>query len=141
MEYIYVSMNGPFDYAFEYCGIYYHSEIFKGKNYHYEKMKKCLEKNIKLITIFEDEWIHNPEKVKNRIRAVLGFNLEKKYARNLKIDFVDMQEASFFYEKYHLQGKPHSFLISFGLYENQELLGLVTLGRHHRINSDKRQVL
>jgi len=41
--------------AIEYCGIYWHSEKFKDKNYHINKLKRCEEIGIRLITIFEDE--------------------------------------------------------------------------------------
>lgn len=42
--------------AIEYCGIYWHSEKFKDKKYHINKLQRCEALGIRLITIFEDEW-------------------------------------------------------------------------------------
>ncbi|HDK25997.1 MAG TPA: hypothetical protein ENG48_02745, partial [Candidatus Atribacteria bacterium] len=44
--------------AVEYNGLYWHSEkAGKDKNYHLNKLKLCSEKDIRLIQIFEDEWL------------------------------------------------------------------------------------
>ena len=44
--------------AIEYNGLRWHSEQFKpDKNYHLNKLLKCQEKGIKLIQIFEDEYL------------------------------------------------------------------------------------
>jgi len=41
--------------AIEFNGLYWHSEIYKDKNYHLNKTEECLKNNIQLIHIFEDE--------------------------------------------------------------------------------------
>jgi very-short-patch-repair endonuclease len=41
--------------AIEFNGLYWHSSERKEKDYHYQKYKKCKEKGIKLIQIFEDD--------------------------------------------------------------------------------------
>lgn len=124
-----------FLYAFEFCGIYYHSEIFKKNNYHYLKMKLCLDNNIKLITIFEDEWVHQRDKVVSRIKSLLSLCSIREFARNLKIREIPTIVSSNFYDQAHLQGKPSNTLVSFGLYKNESLLGAISLGRHPRDNS------
>ena len=55
-------------------GSYWHSEEFKGKNYHLEKTKIANKKGIRLIHIFEDEWTHKKEIVKSKIRNILNVN-------------------------------------------------------------------
>lgn len=40
-------------------GLYWHSEIFKTKNYHYEKYLKSIDNNIKLYSFWEDEIIND----------------------------------------------------------------------------------
>lgn len=42
--------------AFEFNGLYWHSELFKDKNYHRNKTLKCNDVGIKLIHIWEDDW-------------------------------------------------------------------------------------
>lgn len=50
----------------EYCGLYWHSQKHKSKNYHFEKWKACWEAGVRLITIFEDEWLFGDGKEKLR---------------------------------------------------------------------------
>ena len=57
--------------AIELNGLYYHEENKIGKNYHYEKYLKCKENNIKLIQIFENEWLERKNQVKHYIQNLL----------------------------------------------------------------------
>lgn len=41
----------------EYNGLYWHREEMLGKTYHLNKTKACAERGIRLIHIFEDEWV------------------------------------------------------------------------------------
>ena len=41
--------------AIEYCGSYWHSDLFKDQYYHYNKWKECRELGIDLFTIFESD--------------------------------------------------------------------------------------
>lgn len=58
--------------AIEYNGLYWHSEE-KGKDkyYHYNKTKLCAEKGIRLITIFEDEFLADKEKVFAKLKSII----------------------------------------------------------------------
>jgi len=58
--------------AFEFNGLYYHSEQFKcGKEYHLYKTLKCEKIGIRLIHIFEDEWFHNKKGIKKVLRKIV----------------------------------------------------------------------
>ena len=60
--------------AIEYNGITWHSEKFKGndaKTYHLMKTNLCKEKEIKLIHLFEDEWLEKKEIVKSMLTEIL----------------------------------------------------------------------
>ena len=59
----------------EYCGIYYHSEKFRDNLYHQRKYLECYKIGINLIQIFEDEWIHQQEKVIDKFKGYL--NIQK----------------------------------------------------------------
>lgn len=58
--------------GFEFNGIYWHSNIYKDKNYH--KLKSDLSDNlgIRLVQIYDDEWIFDKERVKNDIKKILN---------------------------------------------------------------------
>ena len=116
----------------EFNGLYWHSEQFiKNNNYHYEKMKLCEEKGIRLITIFEDEWAERQGQVKNFLKSVLGIYNKRIYARKCEVKEVDKKIAKQFLEDNHTQGKT-TFKISLGLYFEDELVGLITGNQHHR---------
>lgn len=50
--------------AVEFNGDYWHSEKFKDKYYHYNKFIKCKEKDITLVSIFEQYWNNKKDKIK-----------------------------------------------------------------------------
>lgn len=124
--------------AIEYCGLYWHNEDSpepRDKSYHYEKMKKCNEKDVRLITIFEDEWKEREKQVKNYLKSVVGFAKKRVYARKCEVRIVGNSVAKVFLEENHIQGKT-TMKIAFGLYFENELLGLVTGNCHHRQKRD-----
>ena len=117
--------------AIEYCGLFWHSEAYKENNYHLNKLQLCNSKNIRLITIFEDEWLERQKQVKGFFLSVLNKNSRKLYARKLKLKEVSKEEAKTFLEETHIQSFT-TFCISFGLYQDEELLAVITGNQHHR---------
>jgi hypothetical protein len=110
----------------EYCGIYYHSEKFKQIGYHKFKYEKAVEQGITLLQIFEDEWIHKRDIVKNILLQKLGKSTSTYYARKLQIKAVTNVEAISFYEKVHLQGGGSSYGYSLGLYSKDTLVACMS---------------
>jgi len=53
--------------AFEFDGLYWHSDLYVDKNYHLMKTKMCEKIGIQLFHIFEDEWIYKQEIIKSII--------------------------------------------------------------------------
>jgi len=113
--------------AIEFNGLYWHSEIYKDKNYHLNKTELCENKDIKLIHIFEDEWLNKKDVVKSRIKNILGFTEKKIYARKCVIKEISSKESRIFLNENHLQGNVNAS-IRLGLYYNDELVSLMTFG-------------
>lgn len=120
----------------EYHGLYWHTEAFIDKNSHYDKMKTANKAGIRLITIFEDEWLGREKQVKNFLKSVFGVSGRTLGARKTQIDIVDPITAKAFIEENHIQGPSRTSFVYFGLYFENELLAVMSLGRHHR-NTDK----
>lgn len=121
--------------CFEYCGLYWHSEEKRGKQYHSLKRHKCVEKGLTLITIFEDEWLSKKDIVKSIIRNKLGLT-QKLFARKLTFQEVnDFSLVRLFLKENHLQGTCN-FDRAFALYKEDEIVAVMTYGKHHR-NSSK----
>ena len=113
-------------FAIEYCGLYWHSDIHKTNNYHKHKLDLCNQQGIRLITIFEDEWNNNQELVKSKILTILGKNNQSTiFARKCKIVHVSSKNKTKFFDRYHIQGSgPGS--ISIGLEHNNKLVACMS---------------
>ena len=116
--------------AIEFNGVYWHSEVHKDEMYHQQKTLDCLKQGVRLIHIFEYEWI-NPDKqdkIKIYLADVISEHSNIYYARNLNIREPSTQESAEFLDKYHLQGYTNA-PIRYGLYNNTEMLGIITFGK------------
>jgi hypothetical protein len=114
--------------AFEFDGLYWHSELYRDKNYHLNKTIECEKQGIQLIHIFEDEWINKKDIVKSRIKNLLGLTGERIFARKCIIKEVKIKEKTKFLNDNHIQGAVGS-KINLGLYYNNELVSLMTFGK------------
>jgi hypothetical protein len=114
--------------AIEYNGIYWHSELYKDKNYHLNKTIECEKQGIQLIHIFEDEWLYKQDIVKSRLMNLLGLTPNKIYGRKTIIREVSPKDSKVFLDKNHIQGNVNSS-IKLGLYYNDELVSLITFGK------------
>ena len=123
--------------AFEFDGIFWHNENNKTNDYHLNKTIICNNKGVRLIHIFEDEWINKKNIWKSMITNILGFTKNKIYGRACTIDTVDSNTAVKFLNDNHLQGWCPSS-IKLGLYNKGELVSLMTFGKsRHFIGSGK----
>jgi hypothetical protein len=113
--------------AFEFNGLYWHSEEFKEKNYHLNKKLECLKKDIQLFHIWEDDWDNKKSILKSMILNKLGKS-NKIFARKCKIKVLeDNKLVREFLETNHIQGFVGS-TTKLGLYHNNELVSLMTFG-------------
>lgn len=125
--------------AIEYNGLYWHSDNFKDKNYHSDKLNMCLNNGIRLIQIFEDEWLYKKDIVISRIKAILGVTDNRIYARNCEIRKVTHSEACNFLDNNHIQGSVNSS-IRLGLYYKNELISIMTFGALRKsLGSNKKE--
>ena len=114
--------------AIEYDGLYWHNELNKDKYYHLNKTKECEKKGIRLIHIFEDEWLNKKEIWKSMLNNFLYKTENRIFARNCKINMVNQKDAKDFLNNNHLQGYCNSSY-RIGLYYNEELVSLMTFGK------------
>lgn len=113
--------------AFEFNGLYWHSDLYKEKNYHLNKSKECLDKNIQLVHIWEDDWDYNKDIIKSIILNKLGKS-EKIWARKCEIKEInDNKIVRDFLEKNHIQRFVGS-KVKIGLFYEGDLVSLMTFG-------------
>lgn len=95
--------------AIEYCGMYWHThktweDERKNKHRHAEKHRLCAAKGIRLITIYEAEWLERPQTIRRLLRAATGNLRGKLMARKCDLQKISHADAKAFYDKYHPQG-------------------------------------
>lgn len=112
----------------EFHGLFWHSDIMKKYSYHFDKYNYFKEKGIRLIQVFENEWLSKNEMVKSIILNKLGKS-EKIYARKCKLGEVAYKDYKNFLENNHIQGfTPASVVI--GLYFEEDLVCLGSFGKN-----------
>jgi glutaredoxin/very-short-patch-repair endonuclease len=114
--------------AFECDGLYWHSEQFKEPNYHLNKTKECEKRGIRLIHVFEHEFINHPDKVKSRICSLLGKN-QRIYGRQCELREISFKEGFSFFEKTHIQGGCRSSSVNLGLFFDKELVACMSFSK------------
>ncbi|MFA5153901.1 MAG: hypothetical protein WC554_15225 [Clostridia bacterium] len=122
----------------EFNGMYWHSEEYKNKTHHLNKWKLCQKNNIKLITVWEDDWRDKQEIIKSIIKNQLSLTENKIYARKCVIKNVENKDKLKFLIDNHIQGNCQSS-INLGLYYNNELVSLMTFGKKRMIMKSKSQ--
>ncbi len=90
-------------------GLYWHSDLFKNKNYHLNKTNVCESNGYRLIHIFEDEWIYRKEQVKEKIRSILLPSTTRVFARHTYVTQELSSDAREFLESHHIQGSTRGF--------------------------------
>lgn len=118
--------------AIEYCGLYWHSEQ-QGKTrlYHKSKMDACDIKGVRLLTLYEDEWVNRRPQVENKILHTLGFLKQPViHGRKTRVVCVeDVDKRRKFYNQHHLQGDGHGVITLALVDETDNFVAMMTLKR------------
>ena len=111
--------------AIEFDGLYFHSTKFgKDSDYHLGKTLACEEKGIRLIHIFEDEWLFKKPIIKSIIKSALGIYEHKIFARKCEVKKIDDKTFRNFCNENHIQGECSSSE-RIGLFYENELVQAV----------------
>lgn len=131
--------------AIEYCGEFWHSlgsaeEVKTKKAAHHEKYLACKALGIRLMTVYESEWIQRGYALRRLFRNALGKGRGRLMARKCELKKVPHLEARDFYERYHPQGGDGSGE-HYGLYWKDKLVACMrfTFGANDR-GSNKARV-
>jgi hypothetical protein len=121
----------------EYNGVYWHCEGNPSitPSYHLDKTKAAEAQGLDLIHIFDFEWAERQAQVKSFLQSKLGKNTIKYNARSLDLREAPKEEAQQFLDDYHILGSTR-FIKAYGLYNKEELVALITIGKHHRNNTE-----
>ena len=116
--------------GFEFNGLYWHSDNFIDKRYHLNKTEYFSEKGIRIIHIWEDDWINKRNIIESQIKNLLGLTENKIFARRCQIrEIKDSKISTKFLNENHIQGSVRSNL-KLGLYYGNELVSLMTFDNY-----------
>lgn len=105
------------------CGNHFDPRNYRTEfeDYHERKTKLAQQKGFYCINIWDwDNW-----------ENILNFILPKTklYARKLQLKEITKQDANIFLMKYHMQSKCNGNLVNLGLYQDEELIQVMTFGK------------
>lgn len=112
----------------EYDGLYWHNDVLTKPNYHLEKTNMAESKGLRMIHIFEDEWLFKKQIVKNRLKNILGLSSCSIGARKCEVREISHQLCERFLMKYHIQGNCPSH-IRLGLFYKNRIVAVMTFGK------------
>ena len=111
----------------EFNGNYWHSDIQKEPEYHQLKTLSYQKIGVRVIHIFEYEWINNNDKIKKFIENTISTS--KIYARELSVVEVDSNATKEFLCNNHLQGWATSSINIALVDSNAKIFGIMTFGK------------
>lgn len=116
--------------AIEYHGQYWHSygrhETPQERHRHQVKYQLCQERGIRLLQIFEQEWLQKKEQWQSIILRAIGKIPNTIGARQTQLQQIDFPTATKFLQEHHLHGST-TFRTAYGLYDQMTLLAVLTL--------------
>jgi hypothetical protein len=107
--------------------LYWHSDVHDRitRSYHKQKYQLCKKQGIRLITIFEDEWLHHPDIVKSKLKRLLKINDQNTvYARNTKVIQLSSTQYKPFLNEFHIQGNKDGSVV-YGLTTADQIVAVV----------------
>ena len=110
----------------EYNGSYWHTEARIG-NRHREKYELATAKGVRLIHLFDFEWLERRTAVENRLRAIFGVG-KSVAARKCDLRAVPTKDASSFFAEWHTQGAGMAPTVAYGLFSDDTLVACASFG-------------
>lgn len=114
--------------AIEMDGLKHHTELFGSKTstYHLDKTKSCQSKGIRLLHIFDDEWLTKKDICISKLLSILKVSKNQSiYARKCIIREISSESKNEFLNKNHIQGEDRSN-IKLGMFHNDILVSVMT---------------
>jgi len=111
----------------EYHGQYWHTEGRVGGK-HRKKWVAAEAAGIRLVQVFDFEWLEQRTIVEDRLRAILGVG-PVAYARKCVVREVSAAEARVFLTKHHLAGHAPRTEVAYGLFMGEHMVACAAFGR------------
>jgi hypothetical protein len=121
-----------FNIGIEFNGLWWHNEINKSKNYHKEKSELSNKNGIKLIHIYEDDWLYKQNIIKTRLLDLINKNIKIKSDNCLISEIRNVDTIKDFLIENHINGYKGS-QYNFGLYLNDNLFSIMCFDKNNKL--------
>lgn len=108
----------------EYHGMHWHTEERVG-NKHRQKWERAEAAGIRLVQIFDFEWLGNRYAVEERLKALFGVS-DSVGARKCELRQLERSEATGFFTKVHTQGRGSAPKVAYGLFDGPRLVAAMS---------------
>jgi len=117
--------------GFEFNGLFWHSDLYKEKNYHMNKTEMAEKNDIKLIHIYEDDWLYKQDIIKSKLLNLLAkSHCINAYECEIR-EISDNNLIKNFLNQSDLQGFIESD-VKVGLFYKEELISLMIFGSYRK---------
>ena len=115
----------------EYNGCYWHSDrVEKNKRKHEFKHTAASTHGIRMMTVWDYDWLHRPAIVKRQIMHALGVSTAPRIsARACTVAEVAANEANALYKEHHIQGASRGGIVHLGLLHLGQLVAAMTFSQ------------
>lgn len=122
--------------AIECNGTYWHSELNgRGRQFHLDRTKLCDDNGVRLIHLWEHQWLVNKPLLISRLKSLLKASPIKKHARALTVVKLSNKHTTEFLIENHIQGACSSS-IRYGLVDSNNIVWAVMTFGKSRYNSN-----
>jgi hypothetical protein len=111
----------------EYNGVYWHSK--QHRMYHQKKYTLTKDQGIRLIQMWDLDWINKKDLIKKKLTHLLNKSSERIYARDCSVEKVESKTLMPFYQQNHIQGGKSGSL-SFALTFGDTIVAAITLSKN-----------
>ena len=108
-------------------GIFHHSELKKDPEYHINKMKLALSKNIDLLTLWEDQIKSHPSTSESYVLDFISEYNDEIYSNVCRTKLINIDDAQIFInDNYLFPFELEEGFINIGLFKGKELVSLMS---------------
>ena len=113
--------------AFEFDGLYWHSEEYKPNDYHLMKTKMCKLKGVKLIHVFESEWKSMRQIAESYVKRAVGVFDKSFDACDLRCQKIISEDALHFYKENDIDVHKRHLDNSYGFFDGDNLIAAYSI--------------
>jgi predicted GNAT family N-acyltransferase len=108
----------------------------ESKDYVLKILQYARQKNPYSFLFFKHEYTRRKNQIDSHLQSYFDSQAKIVGARKCRVKEISKKECRNFCNEFHIQGSNSLAIIAFGLFYENELVGVLSLGRHHRNNED-----